>query len=509
MLDGDEMSEKKEVLLKAEHMYKEFGATKAVTDVSLTIYAGQIRGLIGENGSGKSTLASMITGALKPDKGEMMLNGVSYAPKSLRDSMDHGVGIVVQETGVINSLTIAENIFMGRENLFGKYGLVNMSALIEESRKALQAIGATHIDPEKRAEEYSFEDRKLVEIAASLYQKPNLLIVDETTTALSQNGREKIYEIMNQLRNSGKAILFISHDLDELQRVCDTVDVLRDGSYIGTLEKEDITPQNMRQMMIGRELSGHFYRPESEPCSYQDDIVLEAKNICYHNVLKDVALTLHAGKILGIGGLSDCGVHELCKILFGAIVPEKGVVRREPSGRIISSPSVATEEKIAYIPKDRDQESVLLGSSIKDNICLTSMDKLRKGFYIGKKKEKVLADEIGSEFSIKMREIEQMVSELSGGNKQKVAFGKWIANDSQVFIMDCPTRGIDVGVKKSIYELMSQLKSEGKSIIMVSEELPELIGMTDRCIILKDGMVSGEFIRGQGFTESALIQAII
>ena len=496
-----------EILLETKEMRKCFGATIAVNDVSIDIRRGEIKGLIGENGSGKSTFSSIVTGALKPDGGKMKLNGKPYDPKSLRESMSAGVGIVVQETGIINELTVAENIFMGREDLFGKAGFVKMEKLRKASQEALDIIGADWIKPEKKAGTYSFEDRKLIEIAAAIYQNPELLIVDETTTALSHYGREKIYKIMKEFKNKGKSILFISHDLEELKKMCDIVEVLRDGNHVGTLKKEEITSDRMRQMMIGRELNGHFYR-EKEEGACSDKVVLEVSDINY-GILKNINLKLCKGEILGIGGLSDCGMHELCKIIFGAISPDSGRVFMPETETVIRTPKDAISQKIAYIPKDRDSESILLCTSIRDNICLPSLDNLRRGPYIGKNAENSLADEMIKYFEIKVQNSEQWVRELSGGNKQKVAFSKWIANESQIFIMDCPTRGIDVGVKKSIYKLMESLKEQGASIIMVSEELPELIGMADRCIVLRNGRISGEFMRQDGLSESKMIQAII
>lgn len=495
------------VLLKTENMKKQFGVTVAIDDVSITINHREIRGLIGENGSGKSTFSSMITGALKPDAGKMWLNGRPYEPKSLKDSMMSGISIVVQETGIINELSVAENIFMGREDMFGRAGTVNMKRIKQEAKKALDSIGARWIEPEAKAGDYSFEDKKLIEIAAALYQEPELLIVDETTTALSHFGREKIYSIMQELKEAGKSILFISHDLDELKKMCDVVDVLRDGKYVGTLEGEFITSNRMRQMMVGRELSGHFYRASKEGRK-SENVVLEAENINY-GILKNISFKLHEGEILGIGGLSDCGMHELCKILFGAIKPDSGTIRITADGKAIKSPKDAISHKIAYLPKDRDSESVLLCTSIKDNICLSSLDDLKKGFYISKRSENALTEKMTEYFEIKMQNITQWVGELSGGNKQKVAFSKWIANRSEIFIMDCPTRGIDIGVKKSIYTLMESLKEQGAAVVMVSEEMQELIGMADRCIVLKNGEVSGEFFREEGLEETKMIHAII
>ncbi len=500
--------QREDVLLKLEGMNKSFTSTRAIVDVSLEVRRGEVRGLIGENGSGKSTLASMVTGSLKPDGGQMFFEGQPYAPSNMIDSKAKGISILVQEMGTINGLTVAENIFIGKEGIFSRIKNVNRKKLSEESRRMLNIIGAEHIDPTAPVETLSFEDRKMVEVATALYNDPKLLIVDETTTALSQKGRARIYAIIEEMKKNGKSILFISHDLAELVQVCDTVTVLRDGHYIDTLQKENISIENMRRLMIGRELSEHYYRTDYSS-SVDDEVVLTATDICVGDTLRDVSLELHKGEILGLGGLTECGMHELCKVLFGAIKPDKGEVRVAQGGKNINSPSIAISNRIAYLPKDRDQESIFLGASIKDNIVLSSLNNLKKGIYISKGSEKKLAKAQADRLAIKMQNINQQAKELSGGNKQKVVVAKWLANDSEILIMDCPTRGIDVGVKAAIYQLMEHLKEKGKSIIMVSEEMPELLGMSDRILVLKDGKITAEFMRSEALDEHAIIKHMI
>ena len=497
-----------DVILRVEGMNKSFTSTKAIVDVTMEVKYGEICGLIGENGSGKSTLASMITGSLKPDSGTMYFEGQPYAPSSMIESKSHGISILVQEMGTINGLSVAENIFLGKEGIFSKVGNVSKARLIKESRKVLAEIGVDYINPTAMIDTVSFEERKIIEVAMAMYSNPKLLIVDETTTALSQKGREKVYEIMQDMKKQGNSIIFISHDLEELERICDTVTILRDGHYIDTLAKEDITAENMRNLMIGRELSGHYYREDTEG-TWDDEVVLKVENVTLGRTITDVSFDLHKGEILGLGGLTECGMHELCKVIFGAYKPDKGQVVATKNNRVIKHPWDAIKEKIAYLPKDRDQESIFLGTSIKDNIVMMSLDDLQKGGFISRRSEKKLAQKYADKLAVKMQGIEQLVKDLSGGNKQKVVVAKWLANESEILIMDCPTRGIDVGVKAAIYSLMEELKKEGKAIIMVSEEMPELIGMSDRIIILKDGHMTAELVRGPEVDERAIIGHMI
>lgn len=498
----------KEVVLQIEHLYKEFGATKAVTDVTMELYRGEVRGLIGENGSGKSTISNIITGAFAPTKGTMCYKGEPYSPQSVLDAKKKGIVLLAQELGTIHDLTVAENMFLGEESQFSKVGAVSVRRLEEEARKILEENNVKGVDTAQPAASYSFEVRKMIEVARALHEQLEILIVDETTAALSQSGRERIYEVIEEQKKLGRSVIFISHDLDEVKRVCDSVTILRDGQYIDTLEKESIEAGRMRNLMVGRELAGDYYRADTK-ATYEDEMLLKVDNVSLEGVLDEISLELHKGEILGIGGLTECGMHELCKVIFGAVKATSGSVVLTREGVKITSPEKAISHKVAYIPKDRDQESLFQATSIQDNIVSASLKKLMRGIFVWPGSEKRLASDMAEKMSVKMQNVSQLVSDLSGGNKQKVAIAKWLANDSEILIMDCPTRGIDVGVKANIYRLMEQLKTEGKAIIMVSEELEELLGMSDRILVLKDGKLAGEFMRSPELDRYAVVEKMI
>ncbi len=502
------MKKNDEVILKINGISKSFGPTKAVVDAKIDIFKGEVRGLIGENGSGKSTLSAIIAGVLRPDNGQMYFDNEEFSPLNVIEARKKGVSIISQEVGTINDLTVAENIFLGKEDHFSTSGHVHVKKMIAASREILIKIGAPHIAPEESINNVSFENRKLIEVAMAMYNNPRLLILDETVTALTHKGREIIYKLIEELKKDGNTVIFISHDLSELETVSDRITVLRDGEVVRTLSREEINVDLMRQLMIGRDLEGHYYRADNEP-TYEKEVVLDIKNISLGQKLLNVSLELHKGEILGIGGLTDCGMHEFGKIMFGAEKADSGTVKIMPQGREIKKASHAVKYKIGYLPKNREHEAMMTAASVKENIVLMSLDKLKKFSLITRKSEKHLAEKMADILNIKMTSVNQQCSNLSGGNKQKVIIAKWLANDSRILIMDCPTRGIDVGVKAAIYQLMSDFKKAGKSIIMISEELPELLGMADRIMVLKNGEVSGNFSRSPDWDESMIIQKII
>lgn len=493
-------------LFKTEKICKSFGLTKALVNVNIQIERGEIQGLIGENGSGKSTLASIIAGIQKPDSGAMYLSGVGYKPDGTIDAVKHGVSMVVQEQGTIGMITVAANIFLGRESLFIKAGTLNVRKMRQEARQILDSIGAGQIDPGEMIDNLTFEDRKLVELARTLYSSPKLWIIDETTTALTVTGRDILYSLMKKLRSEGSSVLFISHDIDEIMELCDSLTILRDGVLTAKLKKTEFDCDKIKQLMIGREMSDHYYR-EDEYSQFNETVVLETQNIS-NGILKNVSFELHKGEILGVGGLSDCGMHDLGKIMFGLIPPDSGKVIMGDQSEVRDAVS-AVESGIAYVSKNRDKESMMPICSIRDNICLPSLKDLKKCGVISRKNENRLSQKWVDELKVKALSINQFCNTLSGGNKQKVVLAKWLAKGSWILILDCPTRGIDIGTKASIYMLIETLKKAGKSIVLISEELPELIGMSDRIIMLKDGMISGEFDRADGLTEAKLIRKMI
>lgn len=498
----------REVILRAEHIYKSFGVTKAVVDFSLELKGGEIHGLIGENGSGKSTFSSMVAGLYMMDSGELYVNDEPYKPNSTEDAAQRKIALVVQEIGTIGTISVAANIFMNKEHQFSRGGMLDFRRMNSEARRILDIIGGEHISVTERVDNLNLEDRKLIEIARAMYCEPQLLIIDETSNALTTRGRRILYQNMRAVRDRGGCVLFITHDMNELVDMCDSVTIMRDGVFIKTLEgKEHMDTSVLKQLMVGREISDNYYRPDNTS-DYQKEVVLKAENI-HSPELKGVSLELHRGEILGLGGLSESGMHELGRILFGVDPADEGTVTVTASGDQIKKPMDAIRNAVGYMSKNRDTEALILNYSIKDNICLPSLGKLAKKLLISPKDEQSLADKWSGELAIKMRGVSQYCSQLSGGNKQKVVLAKWMGNDSQILIMDCPTRGIDIGVKEAIYKLMMQFKREGRAMIMISEELPELLGMSDRILIMKDGAISHEELRNPDMTEQTMIQHMI
>lgn len=497
-----------ELFFSSTKICKAFGSTRALVDVDIQLKRGEVHGLIGENGSGKSTFSSIVAGAQTSDSGTFILEGKNYSPKSMIDAQDAGVSMVVQEMGTIPTISVASNIFAGRLESFTKRGFLNIKELNKRANEILVDIGASDIRAERMTYELNFEDRKIVEIARAMVTKPNLLIIDETTTALAHKGRAILYKLIQRMQEENKVVIFISHDLDELMAVCNCISVLRDGHHIQTLYGDEISVPKMRQLMVGRKLTDNYFRSDWDG-SYSDEVVLDAKKVTY-GIVEKLDLQLHKGEILGLGGLSACGIHELGKILFGIYKTLTGSVTNKIFNVEITKPEVAVKHKMAYISKERDKEGIILNASIKENICLPSYDELTHtlGFISNKEEGTFSEKEIGV-MSIKCRNADQRCSELSGGNKQKVVFAKWLAKDCDIYILDCPTRGIDIGVKAAMYQLIYQLKMQGKSIIMISEELPELIGMSDRVVLLKDGAISAEFARSQDLSEQMIIEKII
>lgn len=498
--------ENRKPLLRAENMSKSFGITKALKGVRLELMPGEVLGLIGENGSGKSTLTSIIAGIQPADSGEMYLNEEPYVSNSSVKANDAGICMILQEKATFDNLSVAQNIFIGQEKRFKKRGILDNKMMNQQAKEALAKIGAGHISSNEKIAALNFEDGKLVELARAIHATPRILIVDETTTALSRTGRDILYDIMGKLKEGGNSVIFISHDIDEMMDKCDRLTILRDGNYVDTLEKEDFMPDKIRKLMVGRELTDNYYRSDLNNCESKET-VFEIKNVTTKSI-RDVSFQLHKGEILGFGGLADSGMHDIGKVSFGVVDALKGEVLT-PDGTKITNPKKAMDKKIAYIGKNRDQESLFINGPIKDNIASASYGQLARATYISPKEESNFVQKWSGELEVKMQGISQYVMELSGGNKQKVAIAKWLGFGADIFILDCPTRGIDIGVKASIYGLMERLKADGKSIILISEELPEVIGMSDRVIVLKNGEISGEFLRNEELTETKLINYMV
>ncbi len=495
-------------ILRMQGITKRFGSTIALQHVDLTVYAGEIRGLIGENGSGKSTISSIAAGMQKANEGQMFFCGEPWEPHSMIDALEKGIGMIVQESGTITGISVAENMFLAETEKFrGRLGLIDRAEMNRQADAALDAIGASEVRGAMMLDTLDFQARKLVEIAKVVMKSPKVLVVDETTTALSFEGRQILYNVMRKYKEEGKAVIFISHDLEEIMEICTTLTVLRDGNLIRTFRKEEFEPDAIRMSMIGRELKGDYYRSDFTATA-MDEVALKAENVSVGDIF-DIDLTLHKGEIVGIGGLSHCGMHTLGKVLFGAVKPDKGSVTTG-TGVPITDEASAMRCNIGYVAKDRDVESLSLSASVKDNIAIAGFDKYAvNGFLLTERKERAYVDQQIESLSIKCSDREQPTAQLSGGNKQKVVFAKWIGRGSDILLLDCPTRGVDIGVKRDMYQLMTECKKQGKAILIISEELPELIGMSDRLIIMKDGRITKEFMRSASLSDADVINYMI
>ena len=494
-------------LLVAEHIDKRFGITHAVNDVSLTIDAGEIRGLIGENGSGKSTFSQMLCGIYSIGGGTFTLDGQQIHPRNQVEANNVGIAIIVQEMGTLSGLTVAENIFLGHEAPFMHFGIKDTPAMNREAQRLLDEYGFGRIKAADMIDSYNFEDRKLVEIVKATYMKPKILVVDETTTALSQNGRLELYKIMDAIRADGRTVIFISHDLGEVLAHTDTISVLRDGDFIGTVQTSEMTEDQLKRLMVGREIGSAYYRDDYGE-AISDKVVLKVENVSVPGAIQNISFDLHRGEILGFGGLSECGMHEVGKAIFAASWDRTGRVTLA-DGTEINSIATAIKHSIAYASKDRDNESIIVNESIRNNIVLPSIDDLANHGLLNGKKLTKFSETHAENMQTKMQNVHQFVSDLSGGNKQKVVLARWLGKGSDILVLDSPTRGIDVRVKQAIYALMADLRKQGKSIIMISEEIPELLGMADRIIIMKDGVINGEFLRDPLLGEEDLIEKMV
>lgn len=496
----------KQKVIEVTDICKRFGITVALDHVSFSVCGGEICGLIGENGSGKSTVTSIISGMQPATSGTMTYKGQPWKPATMIEAQNNGIAMIVQEAGTLANITVAENIFLGHEKMFRSGLFIDRKKMNEEAAALLKEL-EIELDPAAEAGSLSGEERKLIEIARALYWKPDVFIIDETTTALTYSGRELLYRLMHRLVEEGKCVIFISHDLGELIEHCDRLVILRDGVIVGGLDKGEFDENQIKRMMVGRELKGDYYR--SDLNGFSDEVTLRADCITTMRELLCFSLSVHKGEILGIGGLADCGMHTLGRALFGLEkVLDGGVYTAD--GTLIRNSRTAIDHKMAYVSKNRDVESLGLSATIYENIASTGYVLNRIfGPLISFKKERDYVEQEISNLSIKTAGAHYPVSTLSGGNKQKVAFGKWIASNADIYILDCPTRGVDIGVKAAMYQLIYDMKMAGKSVILISEELQELIGMSDRIVILKHGEVSHEVLRTEGFDEYQLIQYMI
>lgn len=491
---------------------KHFGPVRAVEKVSLNIGPGEVHGLIGENGSGKSTLVAMMAGIHKPTSGEVVLDGESFSPNGTSEAAANGVAIITQDSTLIERLSVGANLFLGRENNVSYFGLYRFKHLHKIANDHLyKVLDKDFIDSRKAVADLTFEERKNIEVARALLFDPKVVVFDETTNALSQRSRERLYSLIRDLSSKGVSIVFIAHELSEVQTVCDRISVLKDGNLVETLGSSEASIDELKRKMVGREINADYYSFGLRQAP-TETVLLEVDDITCTPHFENVSFQVREGEILGIGGLSDSGMSEIGPTLFGLNKPDGGAIR--VSGIDVTSrlkhTSYAVAQGIAYVPKDRDTKGVMLSSSITSNLILPSLEVVAgPNKLLTKKKIEKVVQQTAKEFEVKSRNLDQFCIELSGGNRQKIALSKWFTRDSRIIVLDCPTRGVDVGVKAFIYEKIRMLASNGAAVVMITEELPELIGMSDRIIILKEGHMVQEFQRDENPSEEEIIMAMV
>lgn len=485
---------------------KYFPGTKALDwaeDDTIEVKAGEIHGLVGENGAGKSTLFQILMGIYDMTGGQMELFGETYKPKSVYDAEKAGLSIIMQQPNFAYNLTVAENIFLGQDKKFlNKAGMIDWKRQFEAAKEVLRKFKFDHISPTALLSELGFEETKQVEIARALSSDPKVLLVDETSAAISKSSVDTLYQLLKEQRDKGCAVIYISHFIDEVHELCDRVSILRDGKLITKLEiNASVSPDFIIQNMVGRDVSDAVYRSEANHSI--GEVMLETKGLKRDGEFEEIDLCVHSGEIVGIAGIGGCGSDSFGKALFGYDRIQGGEIYFKGKPAKINSPLEAMKLGIGYIPKDRDKEGLFLIYDSVVNISAANMKNVCKNAVINHRMEQKIAVESIEKFLIKTPSETTPVSDLSGGNRQKVAISKWVVNDSEFLIVNSPTRGVDVGAKYEIYKILEDLKNQGKGILLISDELPELIGMSDRVYCFKKGKISGEFTRDV-FTEERL-----
>lgn len=491
------------MLLTAENLTKSYGGVQALKGASLELRAGEVHALIGENGAGKSTLIKIITGAVTPDGGELRLNGELIAENSPPRAKALGIAAIYQQPALFPTLTVAENIALGLEAQ-GLWRRVDWRARQRRAADLLAQVGA-RIDAQALAGELSMPQQQLVEIARAIGAEAKVLIMDEPTASLSAEDTEHLYDVINRLRARGVGIIYISHRLEELPVIADRVTVLRDGCTIETHPMTEVSRQDLIRLMVGRELSAVF--PKREVA--RGEVLLELQALgCRASGVKNVNLELRAGEIVGLAGLVGAGRTELARTIFGLTPADEGAILLRGKRVTISSPAAAIAHGIAYVPEDRRRHGVVLDLPISENITLASLPHFTQLGALDFARERTTAAACVAQFAIKTPALFAPAATLSGGNQQKVALSRWLTAKPSVLILDEPTQGIDVGAKSEIHALMCDLAEQGMAILMISSELPEVLGMSDRVAVMQHGSLAGVLERAEATPQAVLSLAL-
>ena len=491
-----------EVILTMKGIDKRFPGVHALNNVDFEVRSGEVHALMGENGAGKSTLMKVLTGIYSKDAGTITFEGKEVEFHNPREAQQAGIVIVHQELNMMGHLTVAQNIFIGREPKRGPF--INDGAMNDAARKLFAQLNI-EINPKETMSNLTVAKQQMCEIAKAISHDARVIIFDEPTAALTDSEIDQLFVIIRDLRSRGYGIVYISHRMDEIKKITDRVSVMRDGEYIGTLITEDCTKEDIIDMMVGRVI---YEEPKTEShCPPDAPVVLKVDHLNAGRMVQDVSFELHKGEILGFAGLVGAGRTETARALFGADPKESGDIYINGKKVVINSPKDAVEAGIGYLSEDRKRFGIVLKKNITENSTLATLKEYTKGIFIDKPKEAAVTEKYVSALKTKTPGIDQLVMNLSGGNQQKVVIAKWLINDSQIMIFDEPTRGIDVGAKQEIYELMNRLAASGKAIIMISSELAEILRMSDRIIVMCEGKKTGEFDIAEATQEKIMTAA--
>ena len=487
-----------EYCLEVENITKIFPGTKALSSVKLQVKAGEVHALVGENGAGKSTLMNIISGVFPPEEGTIMFQGQPVRFSSPCEAQAAGVGFVHQELALCPHISVAENIYIGRYDT-GPFGFIKRKKLYADTAELLKRF-KTNIRPEELVGDLNIADQQIVEIAKSLSLQCKLLILDEPTSSLSDTETEILFSIIRNLRDKGISVLYISHRIAEIFEVCDRVTILRDGCYINTYNVSDVTPRQIVEGMVGRELKD-LYPPKG---SKAGESMLNVSGLCREGIFRDISFELRRGEILGISGLIGSGRTEVARAICAIDKLDAGEIDYLGKRTRFKNYSDAIDHGLCYLTEDRKQQGLFLNLNVKNNINVAIIDSLSRHLILQRKKETENANAYVKRLNMKVSGIGQLVSSLSGGNQQKAMIAKWLSVNPSVIIMDEPTRGIDVGAKSEIHTMLRELSNNGIGIILISSELPEIIGMCDRVIVMHEGRITGE-VSGSEITEKNII----
>jgi len=477
-----------------EGISKSFPGVRALDGVSFDVLPGEIHALMGENGAGKSTLMKILAGAYSADEGNILIDEKAVEIDSPQRAYDLGINIIYQEFNLVPQLTVAENIFLGREP--NSRGWLNTSQMKNEAQRTMDSLGAS-IDVRTRVGKVSVAMQQMVEIGKATSRKSRIIAMDEPSATLTEHELENLYRLIRQLKADGVSVIYISHRMDEVLSICDRVTVLRDGKTVGTKPTNEVTPEELIRMMVGRTLEDSFPKvtaPIGAP-------ILEVSGLTREGVIQDISFEVRAGEVVALAGLVGSGRTEVARCVFGADPYDKGSIKLNGSPLVAHGPKSAIKAGIGLVTEDRKGQGLLLDLTVRENTSLAALSALSQNGFVKQKEERAAANSYVQSLGVRTPSIEQRVKNLSGGNQQKVVLAKWLLTKSKLLILDEPTRGIDVGAKVEIYQLMNQLAAQGIGILMISSELPEVLGMADRILVMREGRMVGELSRADATQE--------